>query len=464
MFSASLVLVVIAVIVALIALVGIISTSGDSDETAAAKIETPASESRGDVAQAASETQQAPPLKKSTGPVSDQVEAGQVTSEPAKTSQAGPQVEDDPRVEVRPLVEPDSGFEVALENARISTRGWETDFSLHTVPYDEIISGGPPRDGIAPIDHPRFTTPQEAGSWLGELEPVIALEVDGHSKAYPLQILTWHEIVNDVIGDVPVVVTFCPLCNSALAFDRRLDGVTYDFGTSGKLRHSDLIMWDRQTESWWQQLTGEGIVGKLAGTKLDFLSASIVSFADYRVANPDGEILSQDTGFRRPYGQNPYAGYDDINSSPFLFNGKVDGRLSAMDRVVSVTAGDTDAAFPFAVLEEERTVNYMVGDQDVVVFFKPGTVSALDSAAIRDSRNVGAAAVYDPNLNGQKLTFSVDEFAIVDNETGSEWNILGHAISGPLAGEKLTGIVHGDHFWFAWGAFKPDTVIYQGEA
>ena len=118
------------------------------------------------------------------------------------------------------------------------------------MPYGEIMSGGPPRDGIRPIDDPKFTTFEDARGWLADQEPVIAFELNRDVRAYPLQVLIWHEIVNDEVGGVPVAATFCPLCNSAIVFDRRLDGVTLDFGTSGKLRNSDLVMWDRQTESW----------------------------------------------------------------------------------------------------------------------------------------------------------------------------------------------------------------------
>jgi hypothetical protein len=130
------------------------------------------------------------------------------------------------------------------------TSGWHTDFSRHTVPLQEVDSGGPPRDGIPPIDHPKFETVTQGDGWLKPQEPVIALSLGGETRVYPLQILIWHEIVNDVVGGVPVLVSFCPLCNTAIAFDRRLDGRVLDFGTTGNLRRSDLAMWDRQTESW----------------------------------------------------------------------------------------------------------------------------------------------------------------------------------------------------------------------
>ena len=359
-------------------------------------------------------------------------------------------------------VAPDPDFEKALSRARISRRGWKTDFSLHTVPYDEILSGGPPRDGIPPIDDPKFATAEAASQWLGDQEPVIIFGVNGDVRAYPLQILTWHEIVNDVVGGVPVAVTFCPLCNAALVFEGTLDGTVLDFGTSGKLRKSDLIMWDRQTESWWQQFTGEGIVGALAGKKLTSLPSQVISWEDFKAANPEGKVLSRDTGFKRPYGQNPYAGYDRIDNPPFLFDGPLDGRLLPKERVAFVTVGDETAAFPFSILGVERAVNYTVNGRDLAVFFESGTVSALDRRSIEESRDVGASGVFDANLDGRKLTFRPDGENIVDNETGSVWNILGKATQGPLTGEELTPVVHDNNFWFAVAAFKPDTKIYQG--
>ena len=360
------------------------------------------------------------------------------------------------------LVQPDPDFEKGLAEALISTRVWKTDFSLYTVPYSDIFSGGVGRDGIPPIDNPKFTTPDLAEEWLGGLEPVISFENNGDARAYPLQVLIWHEVVNDVVGGEPVVITFCPLCNSAIAFMRTLDGVVYDFGVSGNLRNSDLIMWDRQTESWWQQFTGEGIVGELSGKQLTFLPASIISWEDFKAAHPAGQVLSRDTGFRRPYGENPYAGYDRADNPPFLFDGDLDGRLLPKERVAAITIGDADGVFPFKVLEQEPVVNYNVGETDLVVLFKPGTRSALDDRLIERAQEVGATGVFEATLDGRKLTFRADGNSFVDNETGSTWNILGRAVPGPLSGASLTPIVHANHFWFAWGVFKPDTKIYQG--
>lgn len=161
----------------------------------------------------------------------------------------------------------------------------------------------------------------------------MVVERKGDARAYPLRILIWHEIVNDVVGSELLAVTFCPLCNAAIAFRRRVGGRVLDFGTTGKLRYSDLVMYDRQTESWWQQMTGEAIVGRLTGTRLEPVPAQMASWRDFAQAHPRGRVLNQDTGYRRLYGRNPYVGYDDVRSSPFLYDGPRDGRLRPMERV-----------------------------------------------------------------------------------------------------------------------------------
>jgi hypothetical protein len=347
------------------------------------------------------------------------------------------------------------------ERPQFSTRGWKTDFSRHSVPLSEISSGGPPRDGIPPIDAPKFLNVAGGDGFLKDQEPVVAFEMNGDARAYPIQILMWHEIVNDTVADVPVAVTFCPLCNTAIAFDRRLDGRALDFGTTGNLRHSDLVMWDRQTESWWQQVTGEAIVGELTGRRLTFLPAAIVSWREFKAAYPRGQVLSTDTGHERRYGVNPYAGYDDADESPFLFNGTPDKRLPPKERVVTVSLGDEDAAYPFPVLEQLRVVNDTVDGRPVVVLWQKGTVSALDRPAIAGSRDVGAAVVYSPLVDGRRLTFRADGNGFVDAETGSRWTLLGRATTGPLAGRQLEPVVSANHFWFAWAVFKPNTRVYQ---
>ena len=349
------------------------------------------------------------------------------------------------------------------DRLRAITVGWNTDWTRHSIPYDELHWGGPPRDGIPSIDTPRFVSNTQAAAWLEDNEPVIVMALEGDARAYPLQIMMWHEIVNDVIGTVPVVVTFCPLCNSAIAFDRRVDGTTVEFGTSGLVRNSDLVMYDRTSESLWQQFTGEGIVGEATGTLLTFLPSSLVSFRDFRTAYPDGRVLSRETRSMRAYGQNPYTNYDTIGNTPFLFNGKTDPRLQAMERVVSVSMDGVDIAYPLTVLVAQGVVNDVRVGRRLAVFHRSGTSSALGASRIAEGRDVGATGVFNATVNGQALTFRRDGDGIVDRETGTQWNIFGQGVGGVLQGTQLTPIVHGDHFWFAWAAFKPETVVYQAQ-
>jgi hypothetical protein len=404
-----------------------------------------------------------------TGPDRDQVASGTPLPSATETIAPTPEVDEEPKpTATAPNPAPATEEGILTEDDRplrlkSVTAAWNTNWNRHTIEYDELLSGGPPRDGIPSIDEPRFIPAEEAAEWLAGNEPVIALEIGGDARAYPLQIMTWHEIVNDVVGDLPVIVTFCPLCNAAITFDRRLGDEVYEFGTSGLLRNSDLVMYDRTTESLWQQLTGEAIVGDMVGQRLAFLPSSIVSFADFRQAYPGGVVLSRDTGFSRSYGRNPYAGYDTIGQSPFLFDGELDGRLPAMERVVTVSLDGLDVAYPLSVLSEVHVIDDTQDGVDLVVWHLPGTSSALGASTIAEGEDVGATGVFDPNLDGQKLSFGFEDGAFVDEETGSTWNVVGQAFDGPLTGESLTPIIHGNHFWFAWAAFRPDTIVYQAE-
>jgi hypothetical protein len=372
-----------------------------------------------------------------------ETEAGVADPDEERTPGNGSSV-DDPFGDVRLRFDPDY---------------WpNTDFSRHSVEYREILSGGPPPDGIPAIDEPVFESIDDATQWLELDWPVMFFEHNGDARAYPLAILVYHEIVNDVVGDLPVTLTFCPLCNATIAFERDLgDGRILDFGTTGNLRNSDLIMYDRQTQSWWQQFTGEAIVGELTGTVLAFLPSQIISWGEFVTAHPEGLVLSRNTGHSRPYGRNPYAGYDTIGSNPFLYNGELDSRLPAVERVVALEVAGIFSAYPFSVLEETRVANDVVSQIPVVIFWKGGTASALSPSAFE----VGSSAAYLRTVGDQILTFNAVGDHFEDSETGSQWNIFGEAVSGPLQGEGLTQIVSAEHFWFAWAAFRPDTIVWS---
>ncbi|MBN1992265.1 MAG: DUF3179 domain-containing protein [Anaerolineae bacterium] len=331
-----------------------------------------------------------------------------------------------------------------------------TNFCLHNVDYADIVSGGPPPDGIPPLDNPQFDSIAEGDEWLADVQPVIALAVGDEAKAYPLAILTRHEIANDEIASLPVAVTFCPLCNAGIVFKREVDGEVLRFGVSGNLRHSNLIMWDNKTLSWWQQFTGQAIVGDMTGVQLEMLPAQLVSWQDFKEAYPTGQVLSASG---RAYGRNPYVGYDS-SAQPFLFQGTPDPRLPATARVLGYFSGDMAVAYPMSVIAEEGVIEDTLNGQRAVIFYKPGQVSALDQGIIEESREVGSAGMFNPEVDGQKLTFTADKGVITDNETGSEWNVFGRAISGELAGSQLEPVLGHPYFWFAWAAFRPDTTVY----
>ena len=341
----------------------------------------------------------------------------------------------------------------------------DTDFGKALVDLSEIASGGPPKDGIPPIDAPEFDDAGSAARWLDPREPVIVLTAGGETRAYPLQILIWHEIVNDTVGGVPVSVTFCPLCNATIVFDRRVGGRVLDFGTTGKLRKSDLVMYDRQTESWWQQFTGRAIVGEMAGTVLVRLPASIVAFEDFARAHPEAPVLSRRTGHSRAYGSNPYRGYDAVDGVPFLFFDPLDPRLPAMERVLNVTVGSGHVLYPFSVLAAVPVVNDVANGVPVVVMSREGTLSVLDRTTIADSRAVLSATAFGRTVGGKVLEFERREDGrIVDRGNGSTWNLLGAAVAGALAGTQLPEVESGVHFAFAWLAFNPDSRIYRPPA
>ncbi|HKP13820.1 MAG TPA: DUF3179 domain-containing protein [Blastocatellia bacterium] len=337
---------------------------------------------------------------------------------------------------------------------------WRTNTAKQTINLDDLDSPGVTKDGIPAIDRPQFATNKEARAWLGEREPVVALEVNGVGRAYPMQILVWHEVANDVVGGVPVAITFCSVCHSAIVYDRRVEGRTLSFGVSGFIYGANMVLYDRETESWWQQFTGRALVGDLTGSRLKRLPAQLISFAEFAAAYPRGQVMSQQTGYKREYGRNPHLKYDNLNGYPSHFRGKLDRRLKPMEKVVGVEVGDKARAYPYAVSGARHVIADRIGAQDIVVFHTEGTLSALDEEYIRDSKAAGSTGVFDPTLEGKRLEFRYDNGEFIDAATGSRWNILGRAVSGPLRGKSLKPLPHGDYFAFAWIAYKPQTEIY----
>jgi Protein of unknown function (DUF3179) len=287
-----------------------------------------------------------------------------------------------------------------VDGAAGDPRSWRsewprTDFSRHSVPLAEIRSGGPRKDGIPSLDVPRFERLEagKAKGWaarLNDKEPVIALVIASDARAYPLRVLIWHEIANDTVGGTPVAVTYCPLCNAALVFDRSVDGRILDFGTTGKLRSSDLVMYDRQTESWWQQFTGEAIAGAMTGRNLRLLPSRLESFGRFRQRFAEGQVLVPNNPGARNYGANPYVGYDASGQRPFLYDGTLPVGIDPMERVVAVeTAPGRHEAWSLSLLRRRGTIQ----SGDVILKWEAGQASALDKASIAEGRDVGNVVV-----------------------------------------------------------------------
>ena len=288
-----------------------------------------------------------------------------------------------------------------------------TDFSKSNVPLDEIFSGGVPKDGIPPIYEPRFAPIAEVDRLYQGTEPVITVAINGEARAYPLGILMTHEIVNDELGGMSIAVTYCPLCNSAVVFDRNVNGRIHTFGVSGKLRHSDLIMWDHETESWWQQFVGEGIVGEMTGTQLTMLPVRVEAFDLFKERFPEGEVLLSPRGGP---GFNPYAGYDS-SSRPFLYRGSFPEGIRPLDYVVAVD----DQAWSIDLLSKEKQVE----TDDLVITWDAGQNSAMDARNISQGRDIGNVTVQRKH------------------------------------GDKLVDAVHDVTFAFSFHAFNPDGTIHK---
>jgi hypothetical protein len=309
------------------------------------------------------------------------------------------------------------------------------------VPRDKIVSGGPGRDGIPSIDRPKFVSAQEAGLENGDL--VLGLEISGDARAYPLDILVWHEIVNDNVGGEPVAVTYCPLCFTNQVFKRTVEGEVVEFGTSGKLYNSNLVMYDRSTESYWSQAMGQAIVGERTGHVLERVPFDVAYWEDWKAINPDTRVLSQDTGFGRPYGADPYDGYYTSPSIWFPISNH-DDRLGVKEIVVGLEHDDVYRAYPLTKIESEHVINDDLEGKPILLA----------------SHYPFMARAFDRTVDGQVLEFEYNDGAMTDRQTCSLWDFDGVAVQGELAGKRLERLPFDQGFWFEWVAFHPETELF----
>jgi hypothetical protein len=322
-----------------------------------------------------------------------------------------------------------------------------------------IVSGGPPPDGIPPIDEPRFEV-ADAVDWLEPSEPVLVLATGEDIRAYPVQVMIWHEIVNDVVGDRPVTVTYCPLCNSGVAFDRRLGDDVLDFGTSGALYQANLVMYDRQTESLWTQFDGRAVVGTRVGDRLTMLPVATVSWRDFVRDHPDAAVLARDEVNPRPYGRNPYDAYDQRDAPVAgFYTGEPDATLAPFERVVGVELDGDALAVPTRSLAQAGTMSAELADRTISLWHLAGTSSPLNDSDLASGDDIGSTGVFLLDGDDRFATFELVGDAFVDDLTGSTWNIIGEAVSGPRLGDRLEPATHVDTFWFAWATFHVDGTV-----
>ena len=314
----------------------------------------------------------------------------------------------------------------------------------HIIPLDKIRSGGPPKDGIPSIDKPQFVKANEA-NFISDSDTVIGLEINGDARAYPLFILVWHEIVNDQVGDVPVAVTYCPLCYTNQVFLRIIDDQVAEFGTSGKLYNSNLVMYDRLTNSYWSQALGIAITGEMAGYELDILPFDVIQWGDWKAIHPDSLVLTTDTGYLRSYGVDPYGGYYTDQRVIFPVENK-DDRIHPKEIILGFHENGKSKAYRQSDLEKQKFIVDNLDDLSILLI----------------SEYSGNARAFDRDFNGQVLDFDYVDGKILDLTTRSEWSYDGLAVSGSLKGNNLSRLPFNPGFWFEWVAFHPETDIYGG--
>jgi len=332
----------------------------------------------------------------------------------------------------------DKSLEIETEGDIMITNGVK-----HLVPLDKILGGGPPKDGIPSIDKPKFTSVEEADKWLNDDDLVLGLVRNGVARAYPFRIMNWHEIVNEKIKNEAILITYCPLCRTGLAFESKINNEEVEFGTSGKLFNSNLVMYDRKTDSYWSQVTGQAIVGELTGMKLKRIALDTLPWQNWKEEHPDSLILSRDTGHIRDYNRDPYAGYEKRSSVLFPLENR-DDRLHSKTIVVGIELNGKQKAYPQEDVRKVGLINDEFADTQLLVVFDEA------SAVVK---------IFERELEGNVLEFKLENKKLIDNN-GDEWSFYGEGL-GEAEGKELKPVLtDGGSFWFSWFSFFPDTELF----
>jgi hypothetical protein len=290
---------------------------------------------------------------------------------------------------------------------------------------------------------------------------VIVVRVGEHVRAYPSAILLWHEVVNDVIGGRPLVVTFCALCNAAMVYERTIDGTVHRFGVSGELLLGASVLLDRVDQTTYSQPTGRQVGGPRQAEPLRWYPSDLMTLGQARSANPGLRVLSRNTGYKRDYGTSPYPRTGRLGTVPGLFDGFVDARLEPKTRLVGMMIDGIAQAWLYDELRKTDVRNDVVAGRPVVVLFRPETRSVADTAKLANAPAAGSAGVFEARVGGQVLHFERSENGTIrDRETESAWDRSGLAVTGPMAGARLVPLAHLDTYWYIWAARHPDTTVW----
>lgn len=324
-----------------------------------------------------------------------------------------------------------------------------TDGIKHSIPLDQIVSGGVPKDGIPSIDNPRFVSIKEAQRFLVDGDFGIGLEYRGEARFYPFKILVWHEIVNDWVAGEPLAITYCPLCLTGIVFKREVNGQPVEFGVSGKLFNNNLLMYNRskdpKNESLWLQAVGRAVVGPDTGKELEIIPSDNIAFGDWQKAHPEGKVLSQQTGFNRNYDRDPYGNYYTTPGTLFPLTHQ-DSRLPDKEVVLGVEVNGKFKAYPEKELKKVVLVNDEVGGEPIVIWKNPE--NQVSRALSR-------------RLDDQVLQFELRDNQPVEVTTNTRWSWEGVGVKGKLKGKRLTEPRQIISFWFSWAANHPDTELFE---
>ena len=345
---------------------------------------------------------------------------------------------------------------------------WSTNFQIASVALSELHTSDIERYGPHPIDKPHYVGVEQAAAFLNPRDPVIAYLGGSRPRAYPLRILLWHEVVNDVVGGRPVLVTYDPRTNASQVYERRLLGAGLRFRAVAGFHRGGRLLWDSLTQSWWRQITGEAVVGDFTGLRLPTRPSLRLSYAEFGQEFPDGRVLGPKSRPERDeiseYETTNYAGQDRSPDPPPSFDGVADPRLPPTARVLALELDGEATAFDFGHLADQRVVNADLSGQPVVALWSPGLLSVLDTPQISDARDVGMAAAHGRRVDGRLLSFDFVDGAFRDHETGSVWSLSGHAVLGTLTGAQLPPLVHHTPYWWAWAAHYPQTRLVTNPA